>query len=122
MTPKIQWISISLLVLILTAIVIVSETKGKESSYYEGGKAATGPAQTYSLSEVSLHDSADSCYAIVSGNVYDLTPWIHSHPGGADAILSICGKDGTELFSAQHKGQPRPEDMLASFLIGPLER
>jgi hypothetical protein len=36
------------------------------------------------------------------------------------AILSLCGKDGTVAFNAQHGGQGRPETELASFKIGTL--
>ena len=74
----------------------------------------------YALSEISLHPDRSSCWSAINGNVYDLTSWIDRHPGGAERILSICGKDGSSAFSKKHLGEPKPEKMLASFKIGVL--
>jgi cytochrome b involved in lipid metabolism len=52
--------------------------------------------------------------------VYDLTRWISDHPGGEQAILSICGKDGSSAFDNQHGGQSKPERILAGYEIAPL--
>lgn len=49
---------------------------------------------TYSLQEVSKHNSANSCWTTINSGVYDVTSWINRHPGGPEAILSLCGKDG----------------------------
>lgn len=76
----------------------------------------------YSLSDVSKHNSAASCYSIINGKVYDLTSWIGQHPGGPQRILMICGKDGSSLFNAQHSGQSRPENELANYYIARLEQ
>lgn len=72
------------------------------------------------LEEVAKHNNADSCYSAIRGSVYDLTSWVYRHPGGSARILSICGKDGTSAFTTQHAGEPRPEQMLATFKIGEL--
>jgi cytochrome b involved in lipid metabolism len=80
---------------------------------------STTPATpSYTLAQVATHSSASSCWSIIQNNVYDLTSWINQHPGGAKAILSICGKDGTSAFEKQHGGQARPENELKNFLIG----
>lgn len=57
----------------------------------------SGPT-VYSLSQVETHNNEQSCWTIVNNNVYDLTSWISEHPGGARAILSLCGVDGTKSF------------------------
>lgn len=72
----------------------------------------------YTVSTVALHASASDCWTIVRGGVYNLTSWINQHPGGAGAILSMCGRDATASFEAQHGGQRRPEAELVSFKIG----
>jgi len=77
-------------------------------------------AKTFTLAEVSTHANAQSCYTTVSGSVYDVTTYIPVHKGGSAAILAICGKDGSSLFAGQHAGEPKPEQMLASFKIGTL--
>lgn len=72
------------------------------------------------MAEVAQHASAESCWSVVRGNVYDLTTWIAKHPGGKSSILRMCGTDATASFEGQHGGDARPEQALASFLIGPL--
>lgn len=74
--------------------------------------------KSYSLVEVATHNSKESCWAAVNGKVYDLTSWISKHPGGESAILSICGKDGTDKFVGKHEGDEKPEAKLATFYIG----
>jgi len=81
---------------------------------------ATQAPSTFTLAQVALHNSNTSCYTTINGAVYDVTSWIGKHPGGAEAILSLCGKDGSAAFNDQHGGQRRPEQELASFKIGTL--
>lgn len=76
----------------------------------------------YTMAKVKENNSAASCWTVVSGNVYDLTQWIKSHPGGSSAILSLCGTDGTASFRAQHRGAGRPESTLAGYLLAPLAK
>jgi cytochrome b involved in lipid metabolism len=80
----------------------------------------TPGAPGYTQSQVATHNNASSCYAIISGKVYDLTLWINMHPGGSAAILSLCGTDGTAKFMAQHNGAKKQMDILTRFYIGNL--
>ncbi len=75
-------------------------------------------ADTYSFTDVSTHSDDSSCWTVVRGNVYDLTPFIQKHPGGAKNIMKICGIDGTELFENQHGGQNDPEETITEYYIG----
>ena len=81
---------------------------------------STPTASGYTMAQVAKHTSASSCWSAINGNVYDLTSWVNQHPGGAQAILSICGIDGSAAFNDQHGGQRRPANELAGFKIGPL--
>lgn len=63
-------------------------------------KQTSDQAKTYTLSEVAQHASRDDCWAIISGDVYDLTEFINRHPGG-DEILRACGTDATTLFTSR---------------------
>ena len=74
----------------------------------------------YTFADVQANDSASSCWSVINGNVYDLTGWINSHPGGSSRILNLCGTDGSSSFNAMHGGQSNPESRLQSFLLGPL--
>ena len=72
------------------------------------------------MAVVAQHANRSSCYAAINGSVYDLTTWIDRHPGGPEKILSLCGKDGSSAFDNKHNGQPKPEQMLATFKVGAL--
>lgn len=76
---------------------------------------------SYSMDQVAAANNKLKCWTTINGNVYDLTTWIAQHPGGQGAILSLCGKDGTNAFNAQHGGQVRPEQELKHFFIGKLK-
>lgn len=79
-------------------------------------------AKTLTVTEVAKHTSASSCYTIVAGQVYDLTQWVGQHPGGEEAILSLCGSDGTAAFEAQHGSSEKAQGVLSSYLIGSLQK
>jgi cytochrome b involved in lipid metabolism len=81
---------------------------------------STPGAPTFTLAQVATHKDATSCYTVISGKVYDLTMWINMHPGGPQAILSICGIDGTQAFMNQHHGASKQMTILARFYIGNL--
>lgn len=81
----------------------------------------TSTTKSYTAGDVASHNNQSSCWTIVNGNVYDVTSYINSHPGGQRAIESICGVNGTGAFDNQHSGASKPERVLQSFLIGPLK-
>lgn len=83
----------------------------------------TSPSKSgYTMDQVKANNGASSCWSVIDGDVYDLTKWISSHPGGAAAIKSLCGLDGTSAFKAQHEGQNNPIKKLITFLLGPLKK
>lgn len=83
-------------------------------------KAPSASANQLTLAAVQQHATASSCWSIVNGSVYDLTSWISAHPGGPQAVKSMCGKDATAQFSAQHGSKGRPNSTLATFKLGAL--
>ena len=112
------------------AITLVVGEKEIPGDIVRGVKAAT-PTPTASatptttpnsltLARVKENNTASSCWSIINGNVYNLTSWISSHPGGKSAITSLCGIDGTSAFNSQHRNESRPESRLATYLLGKL--
>ena len=98
-------------------------TKSAEPSKSAEPTKSAAPASTgYTMERVKANGTTSSCWAVISGNVYDLTKWIGSHPGGSGAIASLCGTDGTSEFLAMHRGQNKPEARLAGYLLGPLAK
>ncbi len=77
-------------------------------------------ANGYTSAQVATKNSRNACWVIVSGSVYDLTDWIAKHPGGASAILGLCGADATEAFEAKHGGEARPSSILDGYYLAPL--
>jgi hypothetical protein len=64
------------------------------SQYLEIAKTANR-GRLIPYSEVQKHNSVDSCWVILSGNIYDVTSFIDQHPGGRTAILKAAGTDAT---------------------------
>ena len=74
----------------------------------------------FSADDVAQHATAEDCWTIVDGNVYDVTPFASRHPGGLAAISQICGVDGTVQFSGKHGSDSAPNSQLESLKIGTL--
>ncbi len=87
-----------------------------------GSNPATGTpeAGTLTAAEVLKHSSGTDCWSVIKGEVYDLTAYVKDHPGGANLIKAICGKDGSSSFASQHAGAAKPKNILAAFALGPL--
>ena len=73
------------------------------------------------MDEVAKHKSADDCWVVIKGKVYDVTKFLPDHPGGKGAILMYAGKDATEEFEMLHK--PEIIDRYAKkFELGDVEK
>jgi cytochrome b involved in lipid metabolism len=98
-----------------------SETEVSETATESGDEQMK---KTFSIEEVSLHNSETDCWLAIHGKVYDATEFIPSHPGG-EALLQGCGQDATELFETRPMGSQTPHsqkarDFLPNFYIGDL--
>lgn len=104
-----------------------NESEDEDETEDDDDNVGTTPSPTpstggFTMAEVAAHNSAQSCWSTINGNVYDLTSWIPNHPGGPDKIIRLCGTDGSAKFNAQHGGSPKPETTLAGFKIGELKQ
>lgn len=59
---------------------------------------ANSELKLINISEISIHNTKDSCWTTINGGVYDVTKFISQHKGG-DRILAACGVDATALFT-----------------------
>lgn len=73
----------------------VAETT--ESETIETQQPSIDDSTKYTAAQVAEKNTAQECWTIINGKVYDLTSYIPRHPGGDD-ILRACGTDGTTLF------------------------
>lgn len=56
--------------------------------------------RSISQDEVAQHNSAENCWTIINGQVFNLTSFVVHHPGGSE-ILRACGQDGSSLFNSR---------------------
>ncbi|CUS21753.1 LAQU0S03e10000g1_1 [Lachancea quebecensis] len=54
------------------------------------------------VKEVMLHNKPDDCWIVLNGEVYDVTSFLQTHPGGAARIMEIAGNDATRKFYSIH--------------------
>ena len=88
---------------------------------------ATTSTLKLSSAELAKHNSAKSCWLLISGKIYDVTTFLPNHPGEAKAILPTCGADATQAFATKGKPGGKPHSgsanaMLADYYIGDLNQ
>jgi nitrate reductase (NAD(P)H) len=71
------------------------------------------------MEEVEKHNHAGSAWIVVKGRVYDCTPYLQNHPGGASSIMIAAGQEATEDFEAVHS--QKAWAMLQDYFMGPLK-
>lgn len=76
-------------------------------------------ASGYTMTEVAGHNDELSCWIVVSGQVYDITPWLSATSPRRDEVLTLCGSDASKTFDNSTTA-PMSNAELAAFLIGPL--
>lgn len=75
-----------------------------------------------SMDEVEKHDSLDKgVWVVIEGQVYDVTEFIGSHPGGSRIILKNAGKDVTELYKPVHPSTAIRDNLQPSQHLGQLD-
>ncbi|KAI3690992.1 hypothetical protein L2E82_49205 [Cichorium intybus] len=77
-------------------------------------------AKVLSLEEVSKHHTKDDCWLIISGKVYDITPFLDYHPGGDEVLVLATKKDATEDFEDVGHSQ-NAKDMLKDYYVGDID-
>jgi 4-hydroxysphinganine ceramide fatty acyl 2-hydroxylase len=75
---------------------------------------------TLTQAEVESHNSMKSCYVTIGANVYDVTDFLDSHPGGEDLILDWAGKDIGAILKDRdsHEHSETAYDVLEESLVG----
>nr|XP_043612163.1 cytochrome b5-like [Erigeron canadensis] len=73
-----------------------------------------------SLEEASKHATKDDCWLIISGKVYDITPFLDDHPGGDEVLVLATKKDATEDFEDVGHSQ-NARDMLKDYYVGDID-
>jgi len=71
------------------------------------------------MAEVEKHSTKESVWFVRDGKVYDGTPYLKDHPGGADSIMLTAGADASDEFNAIHS--TKAKNMLDDYYIGELD-
>lgn len=87
--------------------------------------SSSNESSFYSLDDVAIHASADDCWMVIGGGVYDVTEYIAAEKHGP-AIAQGCGVDATEGFETRPMGSGTPHSanaraMMQKYYIGDLE-
>lgn len=97
------------------------------STKVEGDGNADGLFEitTLTAAEVKKHSTAEDCWLIIENNVYNVTGFLNSHPGGAFLVAKYCGSDASAPFNSRDRNPPElhsgfARDLLRSYYIGPL--
>lgn len=73
--------------------------------------------QFFTLEQVKVHNSAQDCWIVLEGKVYNLTPFLEFHPAGIPVLRPFFGRDGTQAFLKAHAWICH-EKMLSKCLLG----
>ncbi|KAM0332284.1 hypothetical protein ACHAQA_002560 [Verticillium albo-atrum] len=75
-------------------------------------------AKIFEADEVAKHNTAESCWVVLYGDVYDVTDFLSSHPGGTKIILKLAGKDATEEYDPVHPPGTLEENLKPEAKLG----
>lgn len=90
-----------------------AEANGSERNG-EGGET---PVTYYRLAEVAKRNTPKEVWMVIHGRVYDVTHFLHEHPGGEEVLLEQAGVDASESFEdVGHSYDAR--EMLKQYYIG----
>merc|ERR1719203_1787979 len=73
-------------------------------------KSSGGGGGGLTMDEVAKHTTKTDCWAVVRGDVLNVTNFLSQHPGGELAILTFAGKDATAEFDMIH-----PPDVVGKY-------
>ncbi|KLU89273.1 hypothetical protein MAPG_08247 [Magnaporthiopsis poae ATCC 64411] len=77
--------------------------------------------KVFDAAEVAKHNSPESCWVVLYGDVYDVTDFVPSHPGGSKIILQLAGRDATEDYDPVHPPGTLEENLKPEAKLGTVD-
>ncbi len=139
---KLSTISLFIFGVVVTAILtagLVFYQNSKSTNTQNGAVkseidkiTASGQTITLNMEEIAKHNNKNDCWMLISGNVYDITSFFGSHPGGNRVMEKTCGTDATDAYLTKDPnattttgGQDhsaRAREMLKDYYLGALNQ
>lgn len=79
------------------------------------------PDAKVSVEELSKHSSESDLWTVINGQVWDMTSFAPSHPGGLSIILEYAGQDSTRAYNEVHGPSLVSKTLPPSALKGNLD-
>jgi len=70
--------------------------------------------------EMAKHATEGKCWIIIDNKVYDVSKFLHEHPGGEKVILKVVGQDASKQFHQFHKADVVLAKYGPGLLVGEL--
>ncbi|KAL2862225.1 FMN-dependent alpha-hydroxy acid dehydrogenase family protein [Aspergillus lucknowensis] len=77
--------------------------------------------RVFRLFDLRSHKGESDCWIAIHGNVYNVTKFLNSHPGGKRVILQHAGTDATAAFDDVHPVEILDEYLRPDQLLGKVE-
>jgi cytochrome-b5 reductase len=84
-------------------------------------RARVARPRDVTMAEVATHNTESDGWTVINDKVYEISPYLKYHPGGAEILRVSLGKDCTQLFRKFH-AWVNYEMLLEKFLVGQLVR
>ena len=129
---------------ILTAGLVFYQNNKSNLNQIEGSKvdalmqnkinnlSSSGKSLILNMSEIKKHSKSSDCWMLINGNVYDITSFFGSHPGGNSVMAATCGTDATDAYMTKDPNATKTTggrnhssnalSMLTSYYIGNLNQ
>ncbi|KAK1980938.1 hypothetical protein LZ30DRAFT_107615 [Colletotrichum cereale] len=78
-----------------------------------------GVNRNITIDELRQHGGDEEPWFVVNGEIYDGTPFLEGHPGGATSIFGAAGQDVSEEFLTIHSENAKK--MMTDYHIGTLD-
>jgi cytochrome b involved in lipid metabolism len=95
-----------------------------QQDVFTSGQPPAAAATPFDATDVAQHNDEEAGYrTIIDGAVYDITEFVHRHPGGAAILREVAGRDGTAPYRhIEHHLDSEIEAMLPMYRIGTVRR
>jgi nitrate reductase (NAD(P)H) len=82
------------------------DVEAPEETVKEIKMTRDGVSRMITSEDLRSHENEKEPWFVLNGEVYDGTPFLKEHPGGASSIVSAAGLDSTDEFMAIRKSPP----------------